>query len=197
MRLLRVTLLVLAACGGAAEISNLPLQWRGVSASPSPNPNVAASFAAVPLAFSLRDARTDLTAVGMYEDSGYIVRTTDNVAQFCGTKMGQILTQAGARLNEVPLASLDAELLEYKVVEGNTYHGVVRVRVIVHRGAGQAWAKIYEGSSRRFGHSHSPDNFNEALSNALADATAHLVRDDEFGQVLSAVAPPPGARVGG
>jgi hypothetical protein len=196
MRLVHVTFLVLAACGGG-ELSNLPLQWRGVGSSPAPNPNVAASFAAVPLAFSVHDVRTDPTAVGMEEDSGFIVRTTDNVAQYCGAKMAAMLAQAGARLNEVPLASVDAELLEYKVVEGNTFHGMVRVRVVVRRGAGQAWAKIYEGKSRRFGHSHSPDNFNEALSNALADATAQLVRDEEFGQVLSVVVPPPGVRVGG
>lgn len=188
MRLLSVTLLVLAACG-SSQISNLPLQWRGVDTSLAPNPNVAASFAAVPLAFSLRDSRTDPTAVGMEEDSGFIVRTTDNVAQYCGAKMGQMLTQAGARLNEAPIASLDTELLEYRVVEGNTFHGIVRVRVIVRRGAGQAWAKIYEGKSHRFGHSHSPDNFNEALSNALADATAQLIKDEEFAQVLESVGP--------
>jgi hypothetical protein len=183
-------LVVVAAChGGQTQIRNLPLQWRGVDGGPMASASVAASFASVPLAFVLRDGRPDPTAVGTYEDTGYVVRTSDDVARYCGTKIGELLAHAGARLNEPPRAALETELLEYQVVEGGTFHGTVRLRAIVRGGNGSAWAKIYQGESKRWGRSHNPENFNEALSNALADATAQLVHDEDFARVLANVAP--------
>ena len=190
MRAERLVFLVVAACGGA-QIYNLPLQWRGVDTAPAASAAVAESFAAVPLAFVLRDVRPDPSAVGTYEDSGYVVRTGDNVGAYCSTRLGELLAQAGARLNDAPMASLETELLEYRVVEGSTFHGIVRLRAIVRRPGGDAWAKIYEGSSKRWGRTHNPDNFNEALSNALADVATQLVHDEDFAQVLLSVAPPP------
>lgn len=187
-----IVLLVVAACGGA-QIHNLPLQWRGVDTGPAASTAVAQSFAAVPIAFALRDTRPDPSAVGTYEDNGYVVRTSDNVAAYCSTQLGEMLAHAGARLNEAPRATLETELLEYRVVEGGTFHGIVRLRAIVRRPSGDAWAKIYEGSSKRWGRSHSPDNMNEALSNALADVATQLVHDEDFAQVLLSVAPPPGS----
>jgi uncharacterized lipoprotein YajG len=195
VRALGLLFVVLAACGGA-ELHNLPLQWRGVDSAPTANPAVAESFAAVPFVLALRDMRSDPSAVGTYEDNGFVVRTSDNVAAYCGTKLSELLTRAGARLNEQPRAAVETELLEYHVVEGGTFHGMVRLRAIVRRPNGEAWAKIYEGSSKRWGRSHSPDNFNEALSNALADVATQIVHDDAFAEVLLSVAPPP-APVGG
>jgi hypothetical protein len=145
---------------------------------------VAQAFAASPLAFALRDARPDLSAVGTYEDSGFVVRTTDNVAQYCTTRMGDMLVRAGARLNEPPRAVLETELLDYSVVESGMFHGVVSLRAMVRSGAGQPWIKTYVGKSARWGRTHNPENFNEALSNALADATSQLLQDDDFARAL-------------
>ncbi|HEY4057067.1 MAG TPA: hypothetical protein VGM39_10680 [Kofleriaceae bacterium] len=178
--------LALAACGGG-QIHNLPLEWRGVDGRPAASLEVAQAFAAVPFSFALRDARPDPSAVGTYEDDGFVVRTADNVGAYCTQKLGDLLTRSGARLNEPPRASVETELLEYKVVEGGTFHGVVRLRMIVH-GAQGDWAKIYEGTSKRWGRTHNPENFNEALSNALEEAATHLVKDKDFADVLIAVA---------
>ena len=186
MRLLPFMFLALVACGHSeSSMSSLPLQWRGVGDTPRPSPQVAESFAQTPVLFRLRDLRPDPTAVGRYEDNGFVVRTNDNVAEYCTTKMGEMLASAGARLNEQkPVAVLETELLEYNVVEGGTFHGIVRIRAIIRRGADPAWARMYMGKSTRWGKSHSPDNFNEALSNALADATQQMVKDVEFARAL-------------
>jgi hypothetical protein len=189
VRAICLTVVVVAACGGA-QIENLPLRWRGVDTAPSASTTVAESFAAVPLAFRLRDARPNLSAVGTYEDTGYVVRTADNVGAYCSARLGEMLVKAGARLDEPPRTSLDTELLEYRVVEGGTFHGIVRLRVILRLPSGDAWTKIYDGSSKRWGRTHNPDNFNEALSNALADVATKLVNDDDFAHVLLSVAPP-------
>jgi hypothetical protein len=185
VRLVLIALLVIAACGGGGNIQSLPLQWRGVDNLPRPSASVARAFAAALLTFGLRDLRSDLSAVGTYEESGFVVRTTDNVGQYCTDRMGEMLVQAGARLNQRPGTALDAELLDYGVVEGGTFAGTVQIRAIVRRGGGPAWSKTYVGTSKRWGRTHNPENFNEALSNALADATSQLVTDEDFARSLA------------
>jgi hypothetical protein len=196
VRLLRFAFLVIAACGGG-QIQNLPLTWRATGDAPRPSAAVAHAFSSVPIAFGLRDVRPDPSAVGTYEDNGFVVRTTDNVAQYCSTRMGEMLARAGARLVEPPTAVVETELLDYHVVEGGTFAGRVRIRTIVRHGTAEVWSRTYIGKSRRWGRTHNPENFNEALSNALADVTAQLVRDDDFGRALvervelAPPAPPP------
>jgi hypothetical protein len=198
VRLVRLAFLVIAACGGGGQIHNLRLAWRGVDKAPKPSASVARSFAATPLAFGLRDVRPDPAVVGTFQDTGFVVRTTDDVAQYCTSRLGDLLARAGARLNETPVMALDAELLDYQVAEGGTFNGLVRVRAIVRRGNTEAWSKTYVGTSKRWGRSHSPDNFNEALSNALTDVASQLVQDEELARALGqapgdpAAPPPPG-----
>jgi len=188
-----VLVLTLAACGGGGQIQNLPLMWRAADDSPRPSEPVARAFSAAPFAFGMRDVRPDITAVGTYQDSGFVVRTTDNVAAYCSRKMGEMLAHAGARMTEPPTAVLHTELLDYNVVEGGTFAGLVRIRASLRRGDVEGWTKTYVGKSKRWGRTHNPENFNEALSNALADVTQQLVRDDEFAHALTeppAEAPP-------
>jgi hypothetical protein len=194
VRLLLIAALAVAsiACG-ASPIENLQLKWQGVDSAPRPSPSVAQALAAVPVAFGLRDVRPDPTVVGLHEDGGHVVRTTDNVAQFASSKMGEMLRAAGARLDEAPMAVVETDLVEYKVNEGGRFAGVAAIRVTVRRGGSPEWSKTYQGTSNRWGTSFNPDNFNEALSNALQDATEHLIRDDGFGAAIMGTGgqPPP------
>ena len=113
---------MIAACGGG-QIQNLPLMWRAADSSPRPSDSVARAFSAAPFAFGLRDVRPDLTAVGSYGDSGFVVRTSDNVAQYCSGKMGEMLAHAGAQamttaftLSSIP-ASCNAPVLQARVLK--------------------------------------------------------------------------------
>jgi hypothetical protein len=151
---------------------------------PRPSGSIAQAFAVAPLGFALRDSRPDPSAVGTYEENGFVVRTTDNVAQYCSMRLGDILARAGARLNEPPMAVLEAELLDYNVVEGGTFRGVVRLRAVVRGGGGQSWSRTFVGKSARWGRTHNPENFNEALSNALADVASQLLQDDDLARAL-------------
>lgn len=186
-----IAFLVIAACGASAAcapgggyIKNLPLRWQGVDAPPTPSGPVARALSAVPLAFGLRDLRADPTAVGRYADSGFVVWTTDNVGQYCTDRLGAILVSAGAHLEPGAPTTLEVELLDYYVAEGDTFQGTVRMRTTIRRGADAVWTKTYAGTSKRWGRTHNPENFNEALSNALADATQQLLRDEELAQTL-------------
>ena len=195
--LIAAVILVTAACGGG-QISNLPLAWKAADTSVKPSPTVARALSTVPLAFGLRDTRADQTAVGTIEEDHVVIRTTDNVAQYASNRFGDILRNAGARLNDAPQAILETDLLEFRVDEGNTYKGLVRIRVTVRRSGMPDWARNYEGTSSRWGRSNSPDNMNEALSNSLHDATTHMLQDEEFGgALLGAPNAPPVPPAGG
>jgi hypothetical protein len=173
-----------AACGGGGNIQNLPLRWAGVDPLPKANPSVARALAASPVMLGLRDLRPDPAAVGSYQDTGFVVRTTDNVGQYCTDRLGEMLVHAGAHLEPSAPTTLDIELLEYKVVEGGSFEGTVRMRTTLRRGGNQVWSRILAGTSKRWGRTHNPENFNEALSNALAEVTQQLLLDDEFAKSL-------------
>jgi hypothetical protein len=190
-----LVLVAIAACG-SDKMTGLRLRWLSANKSPAASQAVAAAFAATPFAFAVHDIRRDPWAVGLVEDDGYVVRTADNVGAYVGTHVADYLERAGARIREAPLANVDVEVLELNVVEGGTFQAAVQLRVIVRRGQQQdGWSQIYRGSSTRWGRTHNPDNYNEALANAIEEATLHLLEDDAFGHAL--LAPAPGATVGG
>ena len=173
-----------AACGGGGNIQNLPLRWQGVEVLPTPSGPVGRALAASQLVLGLRDLRADPAVVGRYEDNGFVVRTKDNVGQYCTDRLGEMLVHAGAHLAQNAPTVLEAELLDYHGIEGNSFEGTVQMRAVLRRAGNMVWNKTYTGSSKRWGRTHNPDNFNEALSNSLADATQQLLRDDGFARSL-------------
>jgi hypothetical protein len=195
-----VALAALSGCATYGPVVDLRLAWRGVEASPHPSPDVARAFASSTLAFALRDVRPDPSSVGGYEETAMAIRTSDNVAAYCSARMGELLAHAGARFSASPTAVLEAELLEYRVIEGETFNGVVRIRAIVRGATGKSWTATYTGRSKRWGRTHNPVNFNEALSGALADVAQQLIDDGGFAEALGPstgepvpVPPPPPA----
>jgi len=185
-----VVLLALAACGHG-NVTNLRLQWRDASKSPVASPEVAAAFSATPFALAVHDMRRDPSAVGLVEDDGFIVRTRDNVAQYVATHLGDYFERAGARMREQPLANVDVEILELNVTEGGTFQAKTQLRVVVRRGSPDGWQRIYQGSGTRWGRTHNPENYNEAMANALEEAILAIIVDPAFAQALSS--PPPAA----
>lgn len=159
--------------------------------APRPSPPVAQALAQVPLAFGLRDVRPDPALVGLQEDGNQAIRTPDNVAQFASARMGEMFRSAGARMDETAVAVIETDLVEFRVTEGGRFKGLVALRVTVRRGGSPDWSKSYEGTSNRWGRTHNPENMNEALSNALADAMGKLVSDHAFGMALMAGQAPP------
>jgi hypothetical protein len=191
MRTLLAALLVLIAVGcQAAPIQDLRLSWRGVGRSPRATPSVSAALSQVPIAFGLRDVRPDPSFVGTHQRENVPVRTSDSVAVFCSTQVGEMLRMAGARFEERPQAVIEAELVELRVDEGGRFNGQAVLRFIVRTGAGE-WTRTYQGASHRWGRTHSVDNFNEALSNSLAEATSRLLVDESFAQALLGYVGPP------
>jgi hypothetical protein len=184
-----ICLLLLAsvACGGPRYIEDLPLVYRGVHKNPAATTTVDQAFAAVPIELGeLRDVRTgDKSKVGTYEDDGFTVRTNGDVRAFWAGRFRALLESAGARFQYPSGARIDADLIDFDCVEGNTFDATVRMRLTVTRhDVQQPWSKVYEGKGKRWGRTHNPENFDEALSNALAEATRKVVQDPGFANAL-------------
>lgn len=200
LRLLTVAAtLLLGGTSGCATtyIQNLPLQWRGVDEMPKASPAVSRALGDAPIALApLQDKRTEPNAVGRYDNESqpFTVRTSDNVATFYGTRMQEMLISAGARFDGGPRSWITIELIELNVAEGGLFNGVAKIRVNVGAQAGaHTWSKDFEGKSKRWGRTHNPENFNECLANAFAEAMGKLLVDPDFANALKATAAvPPG-----
>ncbi len=64
----------------------------------------------------------------------------------------------------------------------------MKVTVTRHDGAAP-WSKTYTGTGKRWGRTHNPENFSEALTSALAEASRRLVQDQEFAAALTGTPP--------
>ena len=189
---------LLAGCGGAKRsLNTLRLQWRGIDNQTRVNPNVSQALSMTPIVlYELQDRRPDPYAIAYDQRNNTLIRTPDNVAQFYGPYLRQMLAAGGARFDGSPLAQLTVEILEFTAVEAGMFNATTRFRVSVDRGGGQPWTKVYEGHSKRWGRTHNPDNYNDALTNAFIDAARDMLRDNAFagavtGQFSGTFAAPP------
>lgn len=186
-----VALTLGAGCGHPPPTTDLPLVWRH-DKTPAASTAVDKAFAAGSLEVGeFKDGRAgDKDVVGRYEDDGFIVRTKGDVRAFWAGRLRVMLESSGARLGAPGIARFDAELLDFDCVEGNTFNATVRMRVTVTRhDTSQPWSKVYEGKGKRWGRTHNPDNFDEALSIALYEMTRKMVQDEEFASAVLGRAP--------
>ena len=115
------------------------------------------------------------------------VTTSGSVAEFCTQHFGNTLKQFGlsvvAEGGDVVVAG---EILEFMVIETNSYKGEVRLKVTVKRGGKTEWTGVAAGTSSRWGRSYKPENYYETISDSLLDAASNAARDEGFRKALAA-----------
>jgi hypothetical protein len=177
----------LASCSHPGIVASFPLEWRGVDSGPTPSPAVMDGirrhvFHVEPFV----DIRPANSPIATIEDDPHTVQTPTDVAAFCTKQFSDLLTAAGAHMGDAPNAvDLHAEIMDFKVIEGGFFNGEARVHFSILSGGQSKWEGVYDGKSKRWGSSHSPDNYNEALSNAFADVVNNLIQDESFGKALA------------
>lgn len=178
-----------AACGGK-QPTNFPLQWASPASNPNPSGPVTEGLTRHLIKLQpLGDVRPDKTKIGEWEGENTTIHTPTNVAEWCGAELTKMLTSAGAKLVESgETIEIRGEILEFNVLEGGMFNGEVRIRFNIVGGGKATWEGRYAGKSKRWGGSHKPENFNEALTNAFQEATRQLLQDEGFGKALVAVA---------
>jgi hypothetical protein len=122
------------------------------------------------------------------EDEGKVfpVTTTSNVAEFCTERVGQLLKDFGLNsTKESGDRHITGEVIQFFVVERNTYVGDVRLKINVAGPDGVIrWTGIAAGSEKRFGRSYKADNYHEVLSDSLQTAVFNLIKDEGFRAAL-------------
>jgi hypothetical protein len=140
------------------------------------------------LALTLQDQRPEVGVVGLHVKINHTVRTTDNVGQHCADQIARMLESAGARLKEPPMLTLHAEILEFQVLEENVFNGTARIRYSIRQGPNELWSEVFTGTSKRWGKTYNPANFNAALSSSLASTVEKLLLSEGFAKALGAPA---------
>ena len=115
------------------------------------------------------------------------VTTSGDVAQFCTEHFAETLRRNG--LHVVPEGGdvvIGGEVMEFMVIETNTYKGEVRLKLTVKRGDNEAWIGVASGTSSRFGRSYKAENYYETLSDALLDAAGRAMSDEGFRKASAA-----------
>ena len=113
------------------------------------------------------------------------VTTSGSVADFCTQHFGDTLKQLGLTVvAEGGDVVVSAEILEFMVIETNTYKGEVRLKVSVKRQGETAWVGLASGTSSRFGRSYRDENYFETISDSLLDAALRTASDEGFRRAL-------------
>lgn len=182
--------LLLGGCR-AAPIANLRLKWIGVETLPQVAGPVYSALSQVPVAVLLADQRPDPSLVGVHQQINAPVRTSDRVAEFCAAQVAHLMGVAGARIDPAAPVVVRMQLLDFRVLEANRFNGFVRLRVGVSGPSGvELWSDVLDGQASRWGRTHNPENFNAALSGALAAAIDKLLSNPAFATAILAAAAP-------
>ena len=115
------------------------------------------------------------------------VTTSGSVAEFCTQNFRNTLKQYG--ITVVPSGGdvvVGGEILEFMVIETNTYKGEVRLKLAVKKGGKAQWAGLAAGTSSRWGRSYKDENYYETISDALLEASTKAIEDEGFRKALAA-----------
>jgi hypothetical protein len=186
--LLMALVLALPAFAGK-RLEGLPLVWKPTNRKDVGVVNLAGIVDVKIQIDPFVDTRADKVKFGEnLEDSvPKPVTTSGSVADFCTQNFANILKQYG--LSIVSAGGdvvVGGEVLEFMVLETNTYKGEVRLKLTVKKGGKTEWAGVASGTSSRFGRSYKAENYYETVSDSLLEAALNATRDEGFKKALLA-----------
>jgi hypothetical protein len=195
---LAVAALLPLACRHAAVHGpmTIPLAWAPTDVQTLPI-GATAAFKDQRVAVNpVVDSRDDKAVIGKnveakidrQEKPEWAVSTSTDVGSFLTERLLAVL-QANAitPVTTEPTRVIRLEILRYFVTEGDSYKADVGFRATIEDGQGrQLWQGLADGASNRFGRSYSPENYNEALSNAFLEAVKQLMQNPEMLKALGA-----------
>jgi len=201
-----VTSIVVAAGCQRPAMVHVPMQYR-----PTGSMETGAISGGLPagqsLAVTVTDSRTDRTAIGTNvekEGAAVPVYAEGNPDRFVREAVSRELGNVGLTVASDPSQAkrdLHIDLRRFWTEESSLYHGTVTANVELRSASGKVlWQGLTSGTSKRFGRSLSPENYQEAFSDATMNMVENLLKNGDFLTALRApeptAAPPAGGRKG-
>jgi|GEM_PF-6460285 len=180
-------LLVLAACAHPSHRAslNVPLIWSPTD-STELGGDVLTAFdgQTVAVTAGLDERAPPRSSIGANREEATPrpVTTHDDPLAFVTAQLGRVLRQ-----NTVDVVSSHAtrvlriDLKDLFIEEDNTYHGrIVLAATLEDEQGTRLWRGIIRGDNHRMGHSFTPENYEQTLSDTILDAAGNLLGKPEF-----------------
>lgn len=184
-RLFLVLILLVGCATAPKSMENIPLVWL-------PERHPTASVGAASEAFlktkikvvPMTDSRENPKQIGENREKAPArpVTTSDDVAAFVTDHFKSLVSGAGLTLvDSGESVIIKGDVQQFFVTETDQYAGDVHLRITATDTAGKTlWNGSTAGTSTRTGRSYRADNYYQSLSDALAEATTHLISDPAF-----------------
>ena len=171
------------------KLEGIPLVWKPSNKKSAGVVNLAGLVDVKVQVDPFVDTREDKAKFGENQEdkTPRLVTTSGSVADFCTLNFRNVLKQYG--LTVVPSGGdvvVGGEILEFLVIETNTYKGEVRLKLVVKKRGKTEWAGVAAGTSTRWGRSYKDENYYETISDALLEASTRAIEDEGFRKGLGA-----------
>jgi hypothetical protein len=178
-----------SAVWAGKPLENIPLVWKPTNRKDTGVLNLGGMTSVKFRVEPFVDSRPDKKKIGENQEGKLSkpVTTSGSVAAFCTEHFSEMLRQYGLSVvTEGGDVVVGGEVLEFMVIETNTYKGEVRLKLTVKRADKEEWIGVAAGTSSRFGRSYKAENYYETLSDALLEASERAVRDEGFRKASTA-----------
>ena len=178
--------IALGAQVGAAQLVNVPLQWKPTSELDLGTVQMTQT----PIQFgTFADTRDNKQAIGenQEDDKPRPVTTQDNVGAFVGSHVRALFQRAGLKVVDSDGGVIvKGEVTRFFARETSTYQSEVAVRItIVTRDGKTLWNGLASGDATRFGRSYKIENYYEVLSDAVVNTVSSMLQSTQFQAALS------------
>jgi hypothetical protein len=173
------------------DLTNIPLQWSP-SETITPLDFVDAMVFKKRLKIAaFRDLRENKQEIGrnVEKNPARLVTTRDDVAAWLSSGFSSVVSEL---LMSPPQENgdivLNADVLNFYVVESNKYRADITLKVTLRSAATGAslWEGTVTGKADNWGKSYKADNYMESLSNACISAVRGLLASDSFRKAFAA-----------
>lgn len=189
-RVFRIVLVLLCVAGHAwaapeqkTKTLDVPLEWTPKESPALPVVDLTGGVRTLHVK-SFTDVREEPSVIGENPEKKppVSVRTSSDVAAFVTKAVVRELTQLGLEVGEQGAERiLTGEITQFWVKDTGSYDATIRVKLTVRDAAGaELWTGLATGRGENWGRQLKPVNYTEALTSALLDLMANIVRSPEF-----------------
>lgn len=173
----------------ANKLEGIPLVWKPTQMKDTGIVNLTGVTGVKIQIEPFLDTRADKAKFGENQQGKLSkpVTTSGSAADFCTRHFADELRRFGfSTVQDQGDVVLGGEILEFMVVEANTYRGDVRLKLTLKKQGKTEWTGVATGTAEHWGRSYKTENYYETISDSLLHAVQNLAQDEGFHTALTA-----------